>query len=182
MKLEKPLMFTKYLAPALLISALGVNVAAAQTATTRTDAPAASTTHREGQWRASKLVGVDVYNDANEKIGDISEIILDKSGTVANVIIGVGGFLGMGEHYVAVAYDKLKWVNEPVRSASTASDRPAAAPATSVDSNARTASDGNARTTTGTAVGSARNTNWYPDHVVYNATKDQLKAMPEFKY
>ena len=29
---------------------------------------------------------------------------------------------------------------------------------------------------------SARNTNWYPDHVVYNATKDQLKAMPEFKY
>ena len=175
-------MFTKYLAPVLLISALGVNVAAAQTTTTRTDTPAASTTHREGQWRASKLVGVDVYNDANEKIGDISEIILDKSGKVANVIIGVGGFLGMGEHCVAVAYDKLKWVNEPVRSASTASDRPAAAPATSVDSNSRTASDGTARTTTGTAVGSARNTNWYPDHVVYNATKDQLKAMPEFKY
>ena len=58
----------------------------------------------------------------------------------------------------------------------------AAAPATSVDSNARTASDGTARITTGTAVGSARSTNWYPDHVVYNATKDQLKAMPEFKY
>ena len=102
---------------------------------------------------------------------------------VANVIIGVGGFLGMGEHYVAVAYDKLKWVNEPVRSASAAtSDRPATAPATSVDSNARTASDGSTRTTTGTAVGSARSVNWYPDHVVYNATTDQLKAMPQFKY
>jgi hypothetical protein len=50
-----------------------------------------------------------------------------------------------------------------------------------VDSNARTAADGNARTTTGVAV-TVRNTNWYPDHVVYNATKDQLKAMPEFKY
>jgi hypothetical protein len=89
----------------------------------------------------------------------------------------------MGEHYVAVAYDKLKWVNEPVRSASVASDRPATAPATSVDSIARTTSDGSVRTTTtGAASTTARNTNWYPDHVVYNATKDQLKAMPEFKY
>ena len=173
-------MITKYLASALVISALGVNVAMAQTATTRTEA--ASSTHRDGEWRASKLVGINVYNDANEKIGDISEIILDKSGKVANVVIGVGGFLGMGEHYVAVGYDKLKWVNEPARSASSVSDRPTTAPATRVDSNARTAADGNARTTTGTAASSARNTNWYPDHVVYNATKDQLKAMPEFKY
>jgi sporulation protein YlmC with PRC-barrel domain len=174
-------MISKYLASALVITALSANVAAAQTATTRTDA-AASATHREGEWRASKLVGVNVYNEANQKIGDISEIILDNSGKVANVILGVGGFLGMGEHYVAVAYDKLKWVNEPVRSASTTSDRPATAPATTVDSNARTASDGTARTTTGTASSSVRTTNWYPDHVVYNATKDQLKAMPEFKY
>jgi hypothetical protein len=51
-----------------------------------------------------------------------------------------------------------------------------------VDSNARTASDGSVQTTTGAASSSARNTNWYPDHVVFNATKDQLKAMPEFKY
>jgi sporulation protein YlmC with PRC-barrel domain len=182
-ELEEGIMISKYLASALVITALGTGVATAQTATTRTDAAAAAAAHREGEWRASKLVGVDVYNEANEKIGDISEIILDKSGKVANVIIGVGGFLGMGEHYVAVGYDKLKWVNEPARSASAASDRPAAAPATRVDSNARTASDGSVRTTTtGTASSSARNTNWYPDHVVFNATKDQLKAMPEFKY
>jgi sporulation protein YlmC with PRC-barrel domain len=182
-ELEEGIMISKYLASALVITALGTGVAAAQTATPRTDAAAPAATHRDGEWRASKLVGVDVYNEANEKIGDISEIILDKSGKVANVIIGVGGFLGMGEHYVAVGYDKLKWVNEPARSASAASDRPAAAPATRVDSNARTASDGSVRTTTtGTASSSARNTNWYPDHVVFNATKDQLKAMPEFKY
>ena len=173
-------MISKYLASALVIAALGSGVAVAQTAT-RTDATAPAAAHRDGEWRASKLVGVDVYNEGNERIGDISEIILDKSGKVANVIIGVGGFLGMGEHYVAVAYDRLKWVNEPVRSASTASDRPAA-PATRVDSNARTASDGSVQTTTGAASSSARTTNWYPDHVVLNATKDQLKAMPEFKY
>lgn len=171
-------MIPKHLASALVILALGTGVADAQTATTRTETTAAAAAHRDGEWRASKLVGVDVYNDANEKIGDISEIILDKSGKVANVIIGVGGFLGMGEHYVAVGYDKLKWMTEPVRSAA-ASDRPAA-PAPRADSNARTASDGKATTTTGTAPSSARN--WYPDHVVYNATKEQLKAMPEFKY
>src|SRR5882757_4339127 len=129
---------TKYLAAALLSTALITGAAYAQNKTATIESGAAM--HRDGEWRASKLVGVDVYNEANEKIGDINEIILDKSGKAANVIIGVGGFLGMGEHYVAVAYDKLKWVNEPVRSATTTSDQPT----TTVDSNVRTASDGNA--------------------------------------
>jgi PRC-barrel domain len=61
--------------------------------------------HKVGEWRASKLAGVDVYNDANEKIGDINDVILDRSGKVTNVILGVGGFLGLGEHNVAVAFD-----------------------------------------------------------------------------
>jgi sporulation protein YlmC with PRC-barrel domain len=174
-------MISKCIASVLVTTALGAGIASAQTATSRTDA-APTAAHRDGEWRASKLIGVNVYNEANEKIGDINEIILDKSGKAENVIIGVGGFLGMGEHYVAVAYDKLKWVNEPVRSTSTTNERPTTVPAPAVESNARTASDGNARTTTGTVSGSAKSTNWYPDHVVYNATKDQLKAMPEFKY
>jgi sporulation protein YlmC with PRC-barrel domain len=174
-------MISKTIAAALLTTALMTGVASAQTTTAnKADAANASATmHREGEWRASKLVGVNVYNEANEKIGDINDVILDKSGKVANVILGVGGFLGMGEHYVAVAFDKLKWVNDPVRSTS-ASTAPASAPATNVDSNARTASDGTPRTTTGTAT--TRGPNWYPDHAMYNATKDQLKAMPQFKY
>jgi sporulation protein YlmC with PRC-barrel domain len=180
-------MIAKYIATALLTTALMTGVASAQTTTAKTDANNTSATmHREGGWRASKLVGVNVYNEANEKIGDINEVILDRSGKVTNVILGVGGFLGMGEHYVAVAFDKLKWVNEPARSI-TASTSPAPAnkPVTNVDSNARTASDGTARTTTGAATTTtARSVNedWYPDHAVYNATKDQLKAMPQFAY
>src|SRR6195256_5499433 len=126
---------SKYLAAVMLSTALFAGVASAQTA--NKPAPdSAAVMHREGEWRASKLVGVNVYNEANEKIGDINDVILDKSGKVANVILGVGGFLGMGEHYVAVAFEKLKWVNEPVRS-TTASPAPASAPATNVDSNAR---------------------------------------------
>jgi hypothetical protein len=178
-------MISKYIAAALLTTALMTGVASAQTATApKADAANSNASmHREGEWRASKLAGVNVYNEANEKIGDVNDVILDKSGKAEKVILGVGGFLGMGEHYVAVAFDKLKWVNEPVRSTS-ASTAPANAPATNVDSNARTASDGAARTTTGTAPSAARaaNENWYPDHAVYNATKDQLKAMPQFKY
>jgi sporulation protein YlmC with PRC-barrel domain len=178
---------TKYLAAALLTTALFTCTASAQTASNKTAATdSAASSHKEGDWRASKLVGVNVYNDANEKIGDINDVILDKSGKVENVVLGVGGFLGMGEHYVAVAYDKLKWSNEPPRS-TTASTTTSTTnrPATNVDSNARTAADGNARTTgaaTTTAEDRKANGYWYPDHAVYNATKDQLKAMPQFKY
>jgi sporulation protein YlmC with PRC-barrel domain len=179
-------MISKTIAAALLTTALMTGVASAQTPANKADtANASAAMHREGEWRASKLAGVNVYNEANEKIGDINDVILDKSGKASNVILGVGGFLGMGEHLVAVPFEKLKWVNEPARSAST-STSPANAPATNVDSNARTASDGTVKTTTGTAASTsatrAANENWYPDHAVYNATKDQLKAMPQFKY
>jgi hypothetical protein len=166
---------TTLLATALMSGALLSGVASAQTGSSNTDAANASAPMRtENEWRTSKLVGVDVYNEANEKIGDIDEVILDKSGKLATVILGVGGFVGMGEHYVAVAFDKLKWVNEP--------------PPSTV---ARTTSggtvvDGTAQTTTGAATGTttsrAAKTTWYPDHAVYNASKDQLLALPEFKY
>jgi hypothetical protein len=182
---------TKYLAAALLTTALFTCTASAQTASTKTAAAdsaadRAASSHKEGEWRASKLVGVNVYNDANEKIGDINDVILDKAGKVENVVLGVGGFLGMGEHYVAVAYDKLRWSNEPPRS-TTASTTTSTAnrPATNADSNARTGMDGAARTTgaaTTTAEDRKANGYWYPDHAIYNATKDQLKAMPQFKY
>ena len=115
-------MITKYLAAALLSTALMTGVASAQTATTTTtDRATTAMMHKDGQWRSSKLIGVDVYNDANEKIGDIEELIVDKSGKIEHVVLGVGGFLGMGEHYVAVSFDKLKWVNEAVRSTSASS-------------------------------------------------------------
>jgi sporulation protein YlmC with PRC-barrel domain len=109
-------MISKCLAIAFLAIASMTGAAAAQTATNQAASTTSATTHKEGEWRASKLAGVDVYNEANEKIGDIHDVILDRSGKVANVILGVGGVLGLGEHYVAVAFDKLKWVDQPVTS------------------------------------------------------------------
>ena len=47
--------------------------------------------------RASKLIGTTVVNAANETVGDVNEVVLTKDGRIAAVILGVGGFLGMGE-------------------------------------------------------------------------------------
>ena len=58
-----------------------------------------------GEFLASRVMGAYVINNANETVGDINDIVLDKSGKVTGVIIGVGGFLGMGERNVAVAYE-----------------------------------------------------------------------------
>lgn len=62
----------------------------------------------DGAWRASKLIGAKVVNNAGETVGDINEIVLDGAGKATAAVIGVGGFLGMGEHEVAVNFDSLK--------------------------------------------------------------------------
>ena len=60
-------------------------------------------------WSAKKqILGKDVYNDAGEKIGDINDLIVAPSRAFAYAIVGVGGFLGMGEHNVAVPVSKFK--------------------------------------------------------------------------
>ena len=71
-------------------------------------APPMASPSSMSDWRASKLIGTAVYNQANERIGDVNEILLDNSGKVARVVLGVGGFLGMGEHEVAVPFTDLK--------------------------------------------------------------------------
>jgi sporulation protein YlmC with PRC-barrel domain len=81
---------------------------------------------KAGQWRATELDGLDVYNNNNEKIGDISELILDRTGKIEAVVIGVGGFLGLGEHLVAVPFNQVQWINEPRERQVSGTDRTAA--------------------------------------------------------
>jgi hypothetical protein len=50
----------------------------------------------------------DVYDARDSKIGDIKDVLLDKGGQVAAVILGVGGFLGMGEKDVAVPFTAIR--------------------------------------------------------------------------
>ena len=119
-------MRSKALAMGLLASSILVSAASAQQMNNTSSPPGATprattmTTTKvfSDQWRTSKLMGLDIYNEQNEKLGDISEIILDKTGKVDSVIIGVGGFLGVGTREIKVTMDKLKFVNEPVPSSS----------------------------------------------------------------
>ena len=51
----------------------------------------------------SKLVGLSVYNNSNESVGEIEDFVILDGKTIHAVIVGVGGFLGIGERYVAVS-------------------------------------------------------------------------------
>ena len=54
------------------------------------------------QWVASKFKGVDVVGPNDEKIGDVDDMLFDKNGKILAVIVGVGGFLGIGQKDVAL--------------------------------------------------------------------------------
>jgi sporulation protein YlmC with PRC-barrel domain len=84
---------------------------------------------------SSKVVGLDIYNEDNKDIGTIKDIALNPNGQASAYIVSVGGFLGMGDHYVAVNPEAV--------------------------------------------TVSYKDNKWHAD---MNATADQLKAAPEFKY
>lgn len=84
-------------------------------------------------FRASKLLGSDIYNDQGEKIGKLDDFIVGSDTKVSIAIVGVGGFLGMGKRMVAIPANLL---------------------------------EGNDQGQT----------------VLPGATKDKLKALPEFQY
>ncbi len=167
----------KLFAAALLSAAVFSVPAYAQSPQTAQPAATTAGSHDKmmlkGDWRASKLMGLNVYNDANEKLGNINELIVDKNGKVAAVVIGVGGFLGMGEHDIAVSMDKLKFIEEPARTSSTAP--------TTKETTTRETTTG-AATSTATTARANTATDWKPDHAMMSATKEQLKALPQFKY
>jgi sporulation protein YlmC with PRC-barrel domain len=83
-------------------------------------------------YRASKVIGSSIYNDQNQAIGQIDDIIVSNDGKTPYVIVSAGGFLGMGEHLVALPYDSIRINSDKI--------------------------------------------------ILPGGTKDQLKALPEFKY
>lgn len=84
-------------------------------------------------WRASKLLKTDVYNDANQKIGKIDDFVVAPDGKLSVAVVEIGGFLGMGNHRVAIPVQQFAHVGGPKT-------------------------------------------------VLPGATKEALKALPEFKY
>jgi hypothetical protein len=169
----------KTFATGLVASVLLASAAFAQTPTTTTDranTAAASPSSFQGDWRASKVIGLNVYNDNNENVGSINDMLMDKSGNIKAAVLSVGGFLGVGSHLVAISFDKLKFSDQPV-SYTTSSNAPAAG-----NRPGSTTTTGSAASSSSATAATSKANPWYPDHAVFNATKDELKSMPEFKY
>lgn len=72
-----------------------------------TSSPAFVVQQPPGEWLASLFYGQDVTNAAGEKLGDVSDLVFDKTGRISTVVIGVGGIMGLGEKYVAVPFDAI---------------------------------------------------------------------------
>jgi sporulation protein YlmC with PRC-barrel domain len=93
----------------------------AQTPSTATEdtaqAPAAGgdylTAQSDEQISANTYIGQAVYNSADESIGKISDLIMEKDGGITAAVIGVGGFLGIGEKWVAVPFEKISITQVP---------------------------------------------------------------------
>jgi hypothetical protein len=65
-------------------------------------------------YRASKVIGSSVLNDANETIGKIDDLLVSPDGKAPFAVLSIGGFLGMGSHMVVVPYDSLRLVDNKV--------------------------------------------------------------------
>ena len=203
----------KHLTVALLGSALVSGATLAQNAPRpASNAPASASQRtdanktvmlKQGEWRGSKLTGLAVYNNNNERVGEINELIVGKDGKLESVVLGVGGFLGIGEHDVAVPFSRVKFVEEPRRAERTTSrtderSRNEAAgarndaaarmdanrTATTNKSAASTPPKDRAPETTATSTRAASSDGYrgYPDHAVISMSKDQLKALPGIRY
>jgi sporulation protein YlmC with PRC-barrel domain len=175
---HKTVTYALALATMLAVPAMAQAQQANQPQTTQqpqaTAAPAAATFITKadpGQYRASELVGVKIYNPQDENIGKVNELLVDKKGAIIGVVIGVGGFLGIGQKNVALPYTAISWVDTPP--VPPQPNPPAAPPA------------GGAGPTTPMPAPAAALQNQvqdYPYRGMLAMTKEQLQSAPDFKF
>jgi hypothetical protein len=102
--------------------------------------------------------------DNNENVGSINDLLTDKNGSIKAVVIGVGGFLGVGTHLVAVSFDKIKFVDSPLSIPAPRAQPGGARPSTS--------------TTTGAATTAPASRKSLVRITPCSLRQDQLKSMP----
>ncbi|MEH6721460.1 MAG: PRC-barrel domain-containing protein [Aurantimonas endophytica] len=139
-----------------------------------------------GAWRASDLEGKDVYDTTGENIGSISDVLLSEQGEVMAVLVGVGGFLGIGEKDVAVSMDALEFGPGKTEGLPTEAEAEAtadaAAPAAGGMAADPAAPAGGAETTASTAepVTPVVGEDNLPDRIVLNVTREELENAPAY--
>ena len=92
----------------VLMAVAAGKVAAQVAGSTTIGVPATEITTLAHGWSAKKqILGKPVYNEQNEKVGAVDDIIVAPDKSISYAILSVGGFLGMGEHYVAIPFNQF---------------------------------------------------------------------------
>lgn len=133
--------------------------------------PAETNLAAHGKWRATKLIGVDIYGPDNKKVGDVTEVVFDRSGKIETVTVGVGGFLGVGAKDVAIPFEQINWSDTPIAAAAPA---PGSATGTTTATGSMPAGSATATAPRAPAM--------YPDHGTITMTKEQLGSAPAVTY
>ena len=131
-----------------------------------------------GAWRSSEIVGTAVYNDHDERIGSVDDLLVGQDGKISEAVLSVGGFLSIGAKLVAVPYSQLRF--EEHADSRTTTGGPAGTvtvpPVAPVGTPAAPATPGTpAAAPPARPVATVR-------LVLPGATRDSLRAQPEFRY
>jgi hypothetical protein len=109
--MNKAMMFAS---TAIIGAALLCGPAGAQGTSQTVDLAKVNVQQLSAGYRASKVIGSSVLNDANEAIGKIDDLLVSPDGKAPFAVLSIGGFLGMDTHMVVVPYDSLKLVDNKV--------------------------------------------------------------------
>jgi sporulation protein YlmC with PRC-barrel domain len=137
---------------------------------------------------ASKLIGTRVVSANNESIGDINDVIVDRNGQAVAAVVGVGGFLGIGEKDVAIRFDALEFANREQANAmsnnaggnNAGGNNVATTGSTATGTTGTTSAGGATGGNTGTAASGSNASGNEPERVVLRMTKAELQAAPSF--
>lgn len=93
----------------VLMTVAAGKVAAQVAGSTTIGVPATEITTLTKGWSAKKqILDKSVYNEQDEKVGEVNDIIVAPDKSISYAILSVGGFLGLGEHYVAIPFNQFK--------------------------------------------------------------------------
>jgi sporulation protein YlmC with PRC-barrel domain len=93
----------------VMIAVAAGNGAAQVAGSTSIGVPATEITTLTKGWSAKKqILGKLVHNDRDERVGQVDDIIVAPDKAISYAIVSVGGYLGLGEHYVAIPFNQLK--------------------------------------------------------------------------
>jgi len=130
------------------------------------------------QIMASDLIGTKVVSANNESIGDINDVILGRDGQAKAAVVGVGGFLGIGEKDVAVPFGSLEFLSAQQAQAADSANRNVATTGSTATGN--TTATGTAPSTGMATTNTAANDHNKPERVMLRMTKAELQAAPAF--